>query len=99
MPLFVGAALERSMTTENFEFPSGVRWKCVGTGRAWPEGTTTIYIEWENGEEASFTTIHPDASAFADKWSSENEWAEDDSDPQWCDDPLPEFITSVEWTR
>ena len=81
------------MTTEKFEFPSGVRWKCVGTGRAWPEGTTTIYLEWENGEEASFTTIHPDAEMFADKWS------EDDSEPSWTDEQLPEWLTSGEWTR
>jgi hypothetical protein len=91
--------MKRNMAEEKFEFPTGVRWRCVGTGRAWPEGTTTIYLEWENGEEASFTTIHPDAEMFANKWSDDNQWSEDDSEPSWTDEQLPEWLTSGEWTR
>ena len=78
---------------ERFSFPVGVRWKCVGIGLSWPAGTTTIYLEWENGVEASFTTIHPDAEAFG------NEWQQSEDEEDWSDSELPDWLISGDWTR
>ena len=81
------------MSEETFVFPVGVRWKCVGVGSQLPEGSVTIYFEWEDGSEASFTTWMKAAREFHDAWMED-----EDQDPEWSDDPLPEWLSSSDWS-
>ncbi len=82
------------MSEDSFVFPVGVRWKCVGVGSQLPENSVTIYIEWEDGTEASFTTWMQEARDFCDSWMDEA----DDKDPEWSDGPLPEWLSSGDWS-
>ena len=83
------------MTIEAFdsEAVKDVRWRVIGGGWMYPEGITTAEIEWENGEEATFSSLKKDLNTWA------QDWMESHGDNEWVTDPLPEMLRGEHWYR
>lgn len=75
----------------DFNAVAGVRWRVVSTVWNCPPGSFEVGIEWENGEEASFTTMSRDIYDWAEQHFAEEE--------VWFDSPLPKSLTEYSWMK
>lgn len=79
----------------DFESVALKRWRIVSTGWAMPPGVYSVEFEWENGEDASFSSASKDLHTWAEQWMEDHE---DDPD-FWDGSTLPELLTSHDWGK